>query len=157
MDLDAFDQRILDILQSDCTRTHAAIGREVGLSGSAVRRRIQAMRAAGVIAREVAILGEGAGGLTIIVTVELERESKEVYDAVRKSVRGDDHVLQCYLTTGEFDLVLIVAACSPEDYKDWADRTLLANAAVRRFESHVVWSTAKFTTKRPMGRRVGGD
>lgn len=152
MDLDAFDQRILDIVQSDCTRAHAAIGREVGLSGSAVRRRIQAMRAANVIAREVAILGEGAGGLTIVVTIELERESKDVYDTLQASIRGDDHVLQCYLTTGQLDLVLIVAACSPEDYKDWADRKLLSNPAVRRFESHVVWSTAKFTTKRPLAK-----
>lgn len=150
MDLDGFDQRILDILQSDCTRAHAAIGREIGLSGSAVRRRIQAMRASGVIASEVAILGESAGGLTIVVTIELERESKEVYEALREAMRADAHVLQCYLTTGQLDLVLIVAARSPEDYKDWADRTLLANPAVRRFESHVVWSTAKFTTRRPV-------
>ncbi|GIK50844.1 MAG: Lrp/AsnC family transcriptional regulator [Hyphomonadaceae bacterium] len=149
MHLDTFDRRILDILQADCMRSHAAIGREVGLSGSAVRRRIQAMRASGVIAREVAILGEGVAGLTVVVTVELDRETKDVYDALRDSMCADDHVLQCYFTAGQLDIVLIVAVSSPEDYKAWAERTLLGNPSVRRFESFFAWSTAKSTTKRP--------
>jgi Lrp/AsnC family leucine-responsive transcriptional regulator len=135
-------------------RAHAAIGDEIGLSGSAVRRRIQALRDAGVIAREVAILSESVAGLTIIVTVELERETKEVYDAFRDAMHSDEHVLQCYMTAGQYDLVLIVAARSPEDYKEWSDRTLLGNSSVRRFESFVSWSTVKFTTRRPAAARA---
>lgn len=152
MELDRFDRKILDILQTDCSRTHAAIGREVGLSGSAVRRRIQTMRKERVIAREVAILGEaaGVGGITVIVTVVFERETPEAYRAFRTAVKNDKRVLQCYATSGQFDFLLVVAAKSPEDYEIWGERTLLNNPALRRYESYVVWSAVKFTTKRPV-------
>lgn len=149
MTLDDFDRRILDILQTDCTRAHAEIGDEVGLSGSAVRRRIQAMRAAGVIAHEVAILSDTIAGLTVIVTVEFERETPDIYAAFAAAMRTDERVLQCYATTGRFDVVMLVAAASADDYKAWADLALLSNASVRRYETFVASSQIKFTTRRP--------
>lgn len=151
MDLDPFDRRILDILQTDCTRAHSAIGEEVGLSGSAVRRRIAALRASGVIAREVAILGDspGAAGITVIVTVTFERETRASYDAFRASMQREARVLQCYATAGQFDFILVVAAENPADYEAWGERVLMSNEALRRYDSFVVWSTVKSTTKRP--------
>jgi len=157
MQLDRLDQRILTILQDDCTRSHAQIGEEVGLSGSAVRRRIQAMRDGGVIAREVAILSEqaGVGGITVVVTVTFERETQEAYDAFRDAMRREERVLQCYATAGQFDFVVVVAAKSPEDYERWGEATLMSNPALRRYDSFVVWSTVKFTTKRPVWGPAG--
>ncbi len=149
MTLDKLDHRILDILQSDCTRSHAGIGEEVGLSGSAVRRRIEAMRTSGVIAREVALLGDQAGGITVIVTVAFQKETREIYETFRAAMRDDERVLQCYGTSGQFDFLLIVAAETPEDYEAWGEATLLTNPALRRYDSYVVWSNTKFTTKRP--------
>jgi Lrp/AsnC family leucine-responsive transcriptional regulator len=150
MDLDDFDRRILDILQTDCSRAHADIGAEINLSGSAVRRRIQAMREAGVIAREVAILGDTLAGVTMIVTVALERESREVYEAFGKAMQAENRVQQCYTTAGQFDVVLIVSARDAEDYRGWAEEALLNNGSVRRYDSYAVSSTMKFTTKRPL-------
>lgn len=150
MELDRLDRRILDLLQDDCARSHASIGAEVGLSGSAVRRRIEAMRAHGVIAREVVLLGEGAGGgITVITSVAFERETPTLYDAFRTAMRHEARVLQCYATAGQFDFILIVAARSPEDYEKWGEETLMSNPAIKRYDSFVVWSTVKFTTKRP--------
>ncbi len=54
--LDAFDLKILEHFQHD-TRTPAeAIGAAVGLSTTAVQRRLKRMREAGVIAAEIAML-----------------------------------------------------------------------------------------------------
>jgi Lrp/AsnC family transcriptional regulator, leucine-responsive regulatory protein len=152
MQLDRLDQSILAILQDDCTRSHAWIGEQVGLSGSAVRRRVQAMRESGVIAREVAIVGAqaGVGGITVVVTVTFERETREAYDAFRETMLRDDRVLQCHATAGQFDFILVVAARSPEDYEAWGEATLMSNASLRRYDSFVVWSTVKFSTKRPI-------
>lgn len=150
--VDPLDARILDILQTDCTLPHARIGEIVGLSGSAVRRRIEALRKSGVIAREVALLSENAGktGITLVVTMAFERESPSVYEAFRKAMRADPAVLQCYSTSGQFDFMLVVAAPSPEAYEEWGQALLGAHPAIKRFDSFVVWSTVKFTTKRPL-------
>lgn len=150
--MDSFDRAILDVVQDDSSLTHADIGDIVGLSGSAVRRRIQALKAQGVIAREVALLGPEAkaGGITVIVTVAFEKESKPAYDAFRATMLAEPCVLQCYATAGQFDFVLVVAAASPGEYETWGERVLMSNAALRRYDSYVVWSTVKFTTKRAL-------
>jgi DNA-binding Lrp family transcriptional regulator len=150
-ELDAFDHRILELLQEDCTRTHGDIGADVGLSGSAVRRRIHALRASGVIAREVAIVSEaaGRGNITVIVTVSFERETRRAYDAFRSAMRRDGRVLQCYATAGQFDFILVVVAKNPADYEAWSERSLMSNSALRRYDSFVVWSTVKYSTRRP--------
>lgn len=150
MELDRIDRKILDILQTDCTRTHARIGKDVGLSGSAVRRRIQLLRKEKIIAREVAILGDLAKpiGISVIVSVTFEKETTEAYRSFRAAMKSDKRVLQCYATSGQFDFMLIVAAQSPQDYEEWGERVLLSNPDIRRYESYVVWSTVKFTTKR---------
>ncbi|MEO0815988.1 MAG: AsnC family transcriptional regulator, partial [Pseudomonadota bacterium] len=48
--LDRFDRAILKRIQTDNTLSHARIGEDVGLSPSAVRRRIAILRESGVIA-----------------------------------------------------------------------------------------------------------
>lgn len=138
-------------MQIDCTRTHADIGAEVGLSGSAVRRRIQALRAAGVIAREVALLSDAAhpSGITLIVTVSFEKETRKTNESFRAAMGREARVLQCYATAGQFDFVLVVVAKDPADYEAWSERVLMSNSALRRYDSFVVWSTVKFTTRRP--------
>jgi DNA-binding Lrp family transcriptional regulator len=150
MPIDRLDARILDILQNDCTLPHARIGEKVGLSGSAVRRRIAALRKSGVIAREIAILSDDAvkGGISLVVTMAFGQESPSVYAAFKKAMRADPAVLQCYSTSGQFDFVLIVTARSPEDYEEWGQAILGAHPAIKRFDSFVVWSTVKHTTKR---------
>src|SRR5262245_49993777 len=54
--LDEMDVKILRILQQDCTRSVADIGKEVGLSTTPCWRRIQKLEEAGVIRRRVAVL-----------------------------------------------------------------------------------------------------
>jgi Lrp/AsnC family transcriptional regulator, leucine-responsive regulatory protein len=152
MQLDAFDRHILNLLQDDCTQSHAALGDQVGLSGSAVRRRIQSMRRAGVIAREVALLGPKArpGGITVLVAVTFERETVAAYDTFRARMRAEPRVQQCYATAGQSDFMLVVAAESPQDYEIWGEECLMTLPGLKRYESYVVWSTVKFATKQTL-------
>lgn len=152
MTLDPFDKAILDILQDDCTLAHATIGDRVGLSGSAVRRRIMALRKSGAIAQEIAILGATAqpSGIRVVVAVTFAQETLAAVNAFRAAMRRDPQVLQCYATAGQFDFVLVVAAESPAAYEMWGERVLMSNKLLKRYDSFVVWSTVKFTTKLPL-------
>ena len=53
--LDEFDHRLLELLQQDAGATLSALGEEVGLSASAVQRRIKRYRETGLM-RQVAVL-----------------------------------------------------------------------------------------------------
>jgi Lrp/AsnC family transcriptional regulator, leucine-responsive regulatory protein len=147
MTLDSFDLAILDIVQLDNQRTHAGIGEAVNLSASSVRRRLAAMRAGGVIIADVAVTDATLRGLMFITTVAFEREDPRIYDAFRAQMQADAAVSQCYSVSGETDFVLIVHAASPAAYEKWGAETLMANPAIRRFSTSIVYSRTKFTSQ----------
>lgn len=149
--MDAFDLKLLEIMQQDCTLSHAELGRQASLSASAVRRRLGGMRSSGVIASEVAILGNvAAAGITILTSVCFREESVTAYQAFRDQMRSDPHVLQCYSVAGQYDFMMVVAAPSLAAYETWGEAALMSNPAIRRYDSYVTWSTVKFATHRPV-------
>jgi Lrp/AsnC family transcriptional regulator, leucine-responsive regulatory protein len=155
--LDQFDYDLLDLLQSDCQLTHSALGEKVNLSASAVRRRIERMRAEGVIEREVAVLGAALRqGITVIVSLTFAQESPAIYDEFRRRMLALSEVTQCYSVAGSIDFFLIVAAKNPASYEQWGEQHLMSDSNIKRYESHVVWSEVKFTLRRPRFDRDDG-
>src|SRR4249920_1208886 len=75
--LDEMDVKILKILQQDCTRSVADIGKEVGLSTTPCWRRIQKLEEVGVIERRVAILNAPRVnvGVSVFVSVKTDQHS----------------------------------------------------------------------------------
>lgn len=148
--IDKFDLAILDILQDDSDQPHAAIGEAVNLSGSAVRRRIAAMKESGIIEHERALVAFEALGprVRLLVSVSFERESPGIYEGFRAAVRAEPWVTHCFSTAGAADFVLIVEAPNVAAYESWGERVLMSNPHIKRYESTVVWSTVKETTRR---------
>lgn len=105
MELDDFDRRLLDAVQEDSRRTGEVLAALVGLSPAACLRRLQRLRAAGVIEREVAILDPRVAGtrLSLIVNVTLERERPDLADGFARAMRQAPEVSQCYYVTGAVD------------------------------------------------------
>ncbi|MEM7667412.1 MAG: Lrp/AsnC family transcriptional regulator [Pseudomonadota bacterium] len=148
--MDDFDRKICALVQRDNQRTHASIGAEIGLSEGAVRRRLKALRAQGVIERDVAILRQSEGGVRLIVTLSFGNESPESYQALDDQLAQLPEVLQSYHVSGSVDYVLIVQGPNVEWYEDWSKEHLMANPDIQRFTTHVVWSCKKFETAIPL-------
>jgi len=144
--LDPFDRALLDLVQRDNQLTHAALGEQVGLSASAVRRRLKVLRDTGVISRDVSILAPGQAGVTLITTLSFGEESVEVYDAFDQQILDTPEILQGYAVAGTDDYVLIITAPSLSWYEDWAKAAFMSNPAIRRYDTRVVWSCKKFDT-----------
>jgi len=143
MELDDFDRRILQVLQTDNQKTHGQIGEIVGLSASAVRRRLQALRKSNAIVADVSVIANELQGLTFITQVKLNG-SRAASDArFRDFVCKDAAVSQCYSVSGDFDYVLIVHAKDPQSYEDWGKQTLLEAESVENYTSTLVWSQIK--------------
>ncbi|MEZ5961371.1 MAG: Lrp/AsnC family transcriptional regulator [Hyphomonadaceae bacterium] len=146
LELDEFDRAILQIVQRDNLMSHAAIGERVGLSASAVRRRLAAMREDKVIARDVAIVDANTFGVTLIVTVTFAVETPERYAAFEAQVQELSQVRQCYHVAGSADYILIVHVPSLQFYETWSMEQFMRNDAIRRYDSVVAWSCKKFET-----------
>lgn len=143
--LDRLDLRILERYQLDTQVPARTIGESVGLSTAAVQRRLKRMRAGGVIEREVAQIAQAAVGmpLTIVVSVDLEREQAKDLDRFRRKMAACPEVQQCYYVTGEADFILIVLAPDMQAYEAFTRRTLLDDANVRSFTTYVVMDRVK--------------
>ncbi len=144
--LDDFDRAILRSIQLDNQKTHAALGEEIGLSGSAVRRRLAALREGGIIAADVSLIDRSKLGVTLIVQLAFEIDTPEAYDDFDLAMSSLPNVKQSYHVSGPMDYVLVVQGESLTWYEDWAKMHIMTNTNIKRHETCVVWSCKKFDT-----------
>lgn len=147
--MDNFDRAILDIVQRDNRLSNREIAERVNLSESAVRRRLDLLRAKGVIRADIALLDRDRLGVTLIVTVEFKDETPEAYGAFRERMRRSARVSQCYSIAGPRDFLVIAHARSLPEYEKWAETEIMADPAILRYDTAVVFSAVKFETAIP--------
>lgn len=148
--LDSLDRAILNLVQHNNQLSHASIGEQVGLSTSAVRRRLVSLRQSGHIIKDVSILNTDQFGITLIVSVAFKEDSVNAYDDFDRQMQKLPHVKQSYHVSGTTDYVLIVQGPSLIWYEDWSKQHLMSNGNLKRHDTAVVWSCKKFETAVPI-------
>lgn len=145
MDLDRFDRQLLGLVQADCGQTAEQLAEHVGLSPSAIQRRLKRMREQGVIAREVAIVEPRAVGRPtfFVVSLEIERERPELLAQLREWLARRAEVQQAFYVTGETDFVIIVTARDTAAFDAMMSQLVQENPNVRRFTTNVVLNLIK--------------
>lgn len=143
--LDDSDRKILGIIQEDARRSAESIGTDIGLSASAVQRRITRLREDGVITAEVAIVDPKSVGrsLTMIVDIEVERERPELMALLKRWIAAEPAIQEAWYVTGDGDFVLIVCMRDVEDYDALMQKLVAENPNVRRFRTRVALGTLK--------------
>lgn len=145
MDLDDFDRRLLNLVQSDAGQTAERLAESVGLSPSAVQRRLRRLRETGVIVRETAIVDPKCVGspVSFIVALEVERERPETLNHLRAWLETQDHVQQAFYVTGEADFMLVITAPDTGSYDALMARLMADNPNVKRFTTYVALGIVK--------------
>ena len=102
------DVKILKILQEDCTRPVAEIGKAVGLSTTPCWRRIQKLE--GVIQRRVAVLSPPKvnAGVTVFVSIKTDQHNLAWLERFHAAVADFPEVVEFYRMSGEIDYLLRV-------------------------------------------------
>ena len=154
--INKLDRHILRILQGDCRATFDHIGDAVGLSPSAVLRRVKRLEETGVIERYVALVKPVAIGLTLMayINVRLEKHSealqKNPRDQFRASVQAWPEVVECAALSGEMDYLLRVAVPDMGAYSHFVMDTLLKHPSVQDCKTSFVLDQVKATTALPV-------
>ena len=155
-EFDKLDRAILRRLQADGRETYDAIGAAVGLSASAVLRRVRRLEEAGVIDRYVALVRpEAVGlGLTAYLNVRLEklteRHKRNPMDQFRASVQTWPEVVECVALTGDMDYLLRVVVQDMAHYSRFIMETLLKHPSVEDCKTSFVLDRVKVTTAVPV-------
>jgi DNA-binding Lrp family transcriptional regulator len=144
-ELDDLDRKLLDLLQIDAARPLYELGELVGLSASAVQRRLSRYRASGVIDRQIAVLDPDvvAGTVLACVLVTLERETKKLHSNFRQRLLAAAEVQQCYDLAGAWDYLVIVAANGMPRCRAVIDDLLLDAPNVKRYETLFIFEPIK--------------
>ena len=154
--LDRLDAAILRRLQLNGRETYDLIGEQVGLSASAVLRRVKRLEEAGVIDRYVALVRpESVGlGLTAYINVRLEKHTeshkRNPMDVFRASVQTWPEVVECAALTGEMDYLLRVVVEDMAHYSRFIMDTLLKHPSVQDCKTSFVLDRVKATTAVPI-------
>jgi DNA-binding Lrp family transcriptional regulator len=152
--LDEIDRKLLDLLQNDAARPLYELGDLVGLSPSAVQRRLSRYRSSGAIAKQVAVLDPEAIAGTVLacVLVTLERESRKLHSDFRQRLLAAAEAQQCYELAGAWDYLVVVAASSMPRCRTVIDELLLDAPNVKRYETLFVLEPIKRGLNIPLRR-----
>jgi len=153
MDLDSYDLRLLRAIQRDGALTHAKLAESVHLSASQCARRLDRLRAGGYVERTIAVLSRQRLGLAILahVLVSLREHTRDRNDAFQQFVRDTPEVLECYMQSGEIDLILKVAVRDLSELADLIDRLISVTGGVTALKSSIVLRAIKETNELPVG------
>ena len=149
MEIDQLDRRILVLLQQDNRKSNVELAAEVGLSPPACLQRVKRLRDNGVIYADVALVNPELAGnkMTLMVSVEMERDRQDIYQAFRRSILQAAEVTQCYQITGSYDFVLLISVPDIQAFEAFVERVLHTDLNIRKFHTSLSIRTVKFTTE----------
>lgn len=154
--LDKLDRQILRSLQLDGRATYEQLAGQVGLSASALLRRVKRLEESGVIDRYVALVKpESVGlGLTAYINVRLEKQleshKRNPMDLFRASVQTWPEVVECAALSGEMDYLLRVLVQDMAHHSRFVMDTLLKHPSVQDCKTSFVLDRVKATTAMPL-------
>jgi DNA-binding Lrp family transcriptional regulator len=138
--LDELDRKILDHLERDGRATLADVGAAVGLSASAVKRRVDRLQDAGVIVGYAAIVNPQAIGDRLEAFVELYCADSVAPADLLSSVVDLDAVVAAHTVAGDADAVVRVRVEGIEELERTIER-LRRDPKVMRTRTMVALST----------------
>ncbi len=154
--LDKLDSAILRMLQLDGRATYDVVADSVGLSSSAVLRRVKRMEEAGIIERYVALVRPTSVGLGLVayINVRLEKHTeshkRNPMDLFRSAVQVWPEVVECSALTGEMDYLLRVVVKDMAAYSRFVMDTLLKHPSVQDCKTSFMLDSVKSTTALPV-------
>ncbi|MCE8524779.1 Lrp/AsnC family transcriptional regulator [Ruegeria pomeroyi] len=141
--MDQIDHRIVRTLQRDGRMTISDLADKVGLSPTPCARRLERLQRDGVITGYSARVDPAKLGLgvSVFVSVELERQERAAVDAFERAIRTCDEVMECYLMTGSRDILLRVLVADLAAFDAFLENRLMQIPGIRNLRSNFALRT----------------
>ena len=138
--VDSIDQRIIARLVANARSSYAEIGKVVGLSAPAVKRRVDRLLDSGVLRGFTAVVDPEALGWGTEAFVEVHCRGNVTPDRIRARLEHLPEVVAAYTVSGSADAVVHLRAANIHHLEDALEH-LRAVDMIDRTESTVVLST----------------
>jgi len=104
--LDDIDQKIIEILKQDSRTPYVKIGKEVGLSEAAVRRRVRNLIKSNIIKKFTIEVETGGANAITLLTVSSATPTQRVSERLKEL----KNVEVVHEITGQFDIAVFISA-----------------------------------------------
>jgi len=152
---DQLDLSILDELQQNGRLSVADLARKIHLSQPAVHNRIKRLEREGIIRQYVALIDREAAGYDLMgfIRISIQPRSRENFCEAQHVLSTAPQVLECYRTTGSFDLMLKVLVQDHKALDQFIEQVVMALPGVERIETDTVLNEIKSTTTLELRRK----
>lgn len=150
------DVKILQILQSNATRSLESIAEEIGVSLNTCWRRVRSLEESGVLERRVALIDNEKVGLplTVYVSVRTDDHSKAWSEAFDKAVRDMPEIVEFHRLAGDVDYIMKMLVASVAHY-DTVYQNLISRVRLSDVSASFAMEKLKFTTELPLTQMEG--
>ncbi len=137
IDLDSFDRRLLELVRQNNLEPARILADKVGLSLSAVLRRLRRLRDEKVIVADIAVVNPALTGsaLTMHVLVQMQQAGPQTMDNFAREIVRHPEITGAWDVTGDDDFLLKVQVGSMEDYDVFTRRALGEDKGVHSFKT----------------------
>lgn len=104
--LDALDYKILKMLSENARKPYLEIARACNVSGAAIHQRIQKLYNMGVIKGSISLITPSTIGYETCAYVGVFLSDSSKFNEVVEQLKDMPEVVECYFTTGKYDLFL---------------------------------------------------
>ena len=132
--LDPVDLKIIELLRRDGRMPFVELGKRIGLSEAAVRRRVRMLQERGILRKFTIEVDEG---FQVSAVIFLQFESSRLPGEIVEKIAKVPGVRTIYELTGRFDAIVIISASKISELNERIDR-IRAIEGVRNTETAVV-------------------
>ena len=142
--MDKIDHAILEIIKDNARMSYSEIGKAVGLSRVAVKKRMDTMEESGAIRGYRAVIDEEKVLEGIRYTIDIE-VIPEHYREVVKVLRADRKLEEIYSTTGDCRIHCIGRSANPTTMEAHVNYLFNHTKGIRKISWHILLSDLRKT------------
>ncbi len=126
--MDEKDKKILQLLKKNGRESYGNLGKKVGLSEGAIRKRIKTLSNLGVIRKFTVKIGEveGAEAITLLST-----SPSSPTQEVSKRIKEIPNVETIYEVTGEYDIVAVITGINIVEVNECIEKIRRVNGIMK--------------------------
>ena len=116
--LKPLDRHIVQVLAEDGRISFADLGRQVGLSSSAVHQRVKRLEERGIITGYRAVVDYPKAGLPLTALMSVTPFDPAAEDDVPERLHDIEEIVACWSVAGDENYVLLLRVARPQDLEE---------------------------------------
>ena len=140
------DFKLLELLEEDGSLSEKELATMLGVSGKDVKARISALRKKGVLRKTKAVVNWKKAGrrfANAIIQVKVVPQEKAGFARICNDIAKDGRVLDVFVATGEYDLIVVVRGETLDDISDFVTERLATKKSVVGTYTHIILAEFK--------------